>query len=66
VKLKYVGHNNDDRGLINGRIYECRIRDINNGFGFSFIELRTIGYSKSTIILYTSFDTLLQNWEELK
>lgn len=65
MKLKYIGRN-DDRGLINGRVYECRIRDVPDRFGFSYIELQTINYSKHTIILYTSFDTLFQNWEELK
>lgn len=65
MKLKYIGRD-CDRGLINGHVYECRICDIIDNFGFSFIELRTIGYNKRTIILYTSFDTLLQNWEELK
>lgn len=66
MKLKYIGCN-DDFGLINGRVYECHVRDITDNFGFSFIELRIIGYNKlAIIILYTSFDTLLQNWEELK
>lgn len=65
MKLKYIGRNGDP-GLINGRVYECHIRSITNSFGFSFIELQAVGYSKCTIILYTSLDTLLQNWEELK
>lgn len=65
MKLKYIGRN-DDRGLINGRVYECRIRDITDGFGSSYIELLVIGYNKRANILYTSFNTLLQNWEELK
>ena len=65
MKLKYIGRN-VDRGLINGRVYECRIRFIANSYGFTFIELLAIEYNKHTIVLYTSFDTLLQNWEELK
>lgn len=65
MKPKYIGRDGD-LGLKNGRVYKCHIRDIIDSFGFSFIELRTIGYNESTIILYTSFGTLLQNWEELK
>ena len=51
MKLKYVWHNNDDRGLINGRVYECHIREIINGFGSSFIELRTMGGVEMTFPL---------------
>lgn len=65
MRLKYIGRN-DDLGLVNGRVYECHIRDTIDSFGFSFVELRTVGYSKCTIILYTCFDILLQDWEELK
>ena len=65
MKLKYIGRDGD-LGLKNGRVYKCHIRDIIDSFGFSFIELRTVGYSKCTIILYTSFNILLQDWEELK
>lgn len=65
MKLKYIGRNGD-LGLINGHVYECHTRSITNSFGFSFIEFQTVGYSKCTIILYTSFNILLQDWEELK
>lgn len=65
MKLKYIGRNGDC-GLINGRVYECRIRDIIDSFGSSYIEFLVIGYNKHANILYTSFGTMLQNWEELK
>ncbi len=65
MKLKYI-RRKDDLGLVNGHVYECHIRDTIDSFGFSFIELRTVGHSKCTIILYTSFNILLQDWEELK
>ena len=65
MKLKYIGRN-DDRGLKNGVVYECHVQDIIDEYGISFIQLRVIEFPKHTIILYTSFDTLFQNWEELK
>jgi len=65
VKLKYIG-SDSSCGLKNGVVYDCRVHDVIDNLGFSFIQLRVIGFSKHIIILYTGFDTLLQNWEELR
>lgn len=60
MKLKYIG-SDSSCGLKNGVVYECRVQDIIDKFGISFIQLRVMAFSKHIIILYTSFDTLLQN-----
>lgn len=65
MKLKYIG-SDSCCGLKNGVVYECHVQDIIDEYGISFIQLRVIEFPKHIIILYTSFDTLLQNWEELK